>query len=334
MVIDGVMYPCAPPPGFVKQVEPSLEALYPEFTIQHGAACKKSFQKGNIIRVLWAEPAGENAVTAENDGNGTEKRNGQIFAGNYGQKVFHGVKFFAIIERRRNYCIAVQIASYKGNGANKPSKAKHEHAIIYTGQTAPDPLPCELLKNGDKALLEYDIRAIGDDVDGEPNTLEQPSRINLGKVYTIEFNVRAASWGKVEEESFMLLTGQFWNLRRESFEPALRAFAAYVEEKRKASPRKRKGKRKTGKLGFGSDHVYKIISGIKGIQEEFDHSQFLETMQRRLALTPHSLLPATEGILHRWEGECSRLLLMNSITHDPGLHHCELRRERSDSGGS
>jgi len=83
---------------------------------------------------------------------------------------------------------------------------KAEHAIIYTGKRAPAPLDSEAPNRGEVGLLP---RAIRIDSDNPGEKLDTLSRVDFGKVYTIEHNVKVRSLGQVSRDSVQALQYQF-----------------------------------------------------------------------------------------------------------------------------
>ena len=162
------------------------------------------FEEGKVFRVLWAEPAGFDM--SKGQGRKAKKSTTQAKApsttpGNFGELVYHGVKLFIVIERRESYSLALKINSYGGRGVAKFGTVKDEHAIIYTGKEAPQPLPEEIPPLGQPALRTPSI-LVDADCTGKPNrSLTQPSRLSFGKIYTIEHNIRTQSFGKVNKDS-------------------------------------------------------------------------------------------------------------------------------------
>ncbi len=147
----------------------------------------------------------------------------------HGQPVHQTIRRFVIVARDKGHhsqCLSVailfqvdrelkhsyrQILTYSGQGTTKPglkNARSHgkvtDHAIIYTGDTPPDPL------DGETLALEP-IQLI-------PNTerdkLAIESRINYAKIYTVEHNVKVLFVGKIAPSSQRRLVEDFdyiWN---------------------------------------------------------------------------------------------------------------------------
>ena len=81
---------------------------------------------------------------------------------------------------------------------SKKGVRKSEHAIIFTGKETPVPQLAEAPARHERGLLPQAIRVDGDD---PTQKLDPMSRIDFGKVYTIEHNVKVRSMGKVNRAS-------------------------------------------------------------------------------------------------------------------------------------
>lgn len=152
------------------------------------------FTIGKVFTVLWSEPAGESpAATSMHAyiGSGTSR-------GCYGATVFTKIRRFIVAREGPTHCIAVPIATYNGQGVSKSAIIKSEHAIVHTTKTAPEPLPGERPTRGEAPMLPQSIRV---DVDNKYDKLDSTSRINFGKVYSVEYNIRVRSLGKVNRDS-------------------------------------------------------------------------------------------------------------------------------------
>lgn len=93
--------------------------------------------------------------------------------------------------------------TYNGRGAAKPGLVMGDHGIIHTSPVAPMQLPGEM-------LTKYSIRV-------EPTaseTLEPASRINYGKPYVVEHNVKVFDVGMVIPDHRYLIGSYFENALR------------------------------------------------------------------------------------------------------------------------
>lgn len=90
------------------------------------------------------------------------------------------------------------IQTYRGRGAAKPGVRMGDHGIIHTTVAAPNQLPGE-------ALTKYSIQV--QSTEGE--YLELESRVNYGKAYAVEHNVKVLDVGMVIQDHRYLIKEYF-----------------------------------------------------------------------------------------------------------------------------
>jgi hypothetical protein len=105
------------------------------------------------------------------------------------------------------------ILTYHRQGTIKGSVGREDHAVIYTGPHPP------ILSKGEPPLLLRSVRVI-------PKTprdkLEKESRINYGKISTVEHNVKAHFIGQIADSSHHSFISDFdatWFKKRLFTEP-------------------------------------------------------------------------------------------------------------------
>lgn len=98
------------------------------------------------------------------------------------------------------------IVTYGRQGVAKRGVKKVEHGIIYTGKVAPQPSSAELPARGETGMQPVPIRV---DADEKSERLDPLSRVNYGRVYTVEHNVKVATFGMVHASSMDHLKNQF-----------------------------------------------------------------------------------------------------------------------------
>ena len=183
--------------------EGDTEQLFSTFEIR--AAPKRFFTVGKVFMVLWSEPAGEartlvtGAIPARTPG--TTK-------GRFGENVFSKVRRFVVIREAQTYCSALPITTYGAQGVGKAGVTKSEHAIIYTGKQASEPMAIEEPSRGEVGMRPDPIRV---DPDDREDKLDPRSRIDFGKVHTIQHNIKVRSYGRVNDRSMQALIKQFNN---------------------------------------------------------------------------------------------------------------------------
>lgn len=98
------------------------------------------------------------------------------------------------------------IQTYRRQGATKVGVLVQDHAVIYTGGER-DPPPPPLAGEG---ITKQALRVVADGYE----TLDVCSRINFGKTYTVEHNVKVLSIGIIASEHLHLLE-YYWRLAHE-----------------------------------------------------------------------------------------------------------------------
>jgi hypothetical protein len=93
------------------------------------------------------------------------------------------------------------IQTYRGQGARKRGIIVSDHAIIYTGHSDDDAPP---LLDGE-AITKQALRVTPSGTE----VLEPASRVNFGKVYTVEHNVKVLDIGVVDRNHHFLLIHYF-----------------------------------------------------------------------------------------------------------------------------
>ncbi|KAL8928778.1 MAG: hypothetical protein Q9208_001556 [Pyrenodesmia sp. 3 TL-2023] len=114
----------------------------------------------------------------------------------YGELAYSQLRRFVVIKAkpRENYCLP--ILTYSGKGAGKKGVDQKAHAIIYTGSEPPGKLPSEAGMN------KTPIRVVPSRADEK---LDPVSRVNMGKMFTVEWNTKVKDIGLVEKTSLVRL---------------------------------------------------------------------------------------------------------------------------------
>jgi len=139
------------------------------------------FVPGRVFKMLWSEPAGEVSP-------GKTRGSTHFSTVRFGETVFSEIRRFIVIRNKGDFSSCIPIQTYKGQGATKPGLVMSDHGIVHTSDTAPNQIPGE-------NLTKHPIKVI-------PNTayndrLEPESRVNYGKPYVVEHNVKLLEVGMV-----------------------------------------------------------------------------------------------------------------------------------------
>lgn len=178
--------------------EGEAERLYNSFQVRaHGF-----FVVGRVFLTLWVEPAGTTAVTSL-------ERNDYIPGRFQDEFIYSKVRRFVVVRQSGSYCSAIPIMTYGGRGTSKRGVNKSEHVIIHTGARAPPPLASESPARGESGMRPYPIRVNADD---PTDRLDEVSRLDLGKVSTVQHNIKVKPFGNVHPSSVNALITQFQNV--------------------------------------------------------------------------------------------------------------------------
>ncbi|OQO07342.1 hypothetical protein B0A48_07039 [Cryoendolithus antarcticus] len=156
------------------------------------------YRPGRVFMTLWTEPTAYTKLSLLSDPNTS------ITA--FGERVYSKVRPFVVIRQATAHCICVRIISYSGQGVSKKGVNKSEHAIIYDGNGTPNPMPGEEPEGLEQPMQAIAIRILSDRSDFR---LAPASRLDFGRIYTVEYNVKAKATGTVHATSMQPLIKQF-----------------------------------------------------------------------------------------------------------------------------
>ena len=149
---------------------------------------KRFFVIGRVFAVLWHESAGD---IKGGHFDQADKRKGK-----YGVEVFSHIRRMAVIKARHGHCWCVPINTYNYQGVAKKGLSPEDreaHSIIYMDDTKPTIHPAE------KGMMFKDPIAVS--AASSKQKLHYLSRINFGKVYSVEWDVKVMNVGKVHVNS-------------------------------------------------------------------------------------------------------------------------------------
>jgi hypothetical protein len=112
----------------------------------------------------------------------------------FGERIFAKIRWFVVVKESRGYCTCLSIHTYGGRGVTKPGiSARHHAPLVVKGQK-------ERVLEGEKGLLP----ALHVILENE-STIDPLARINFGKIYTVEQNVKVCSIGRIAPEDIPVL---------------------------------------------------------------------------------------------------------------------------------
>ncbi|PMD40857.1 hypothetical protein L207DRAFT_346681 [Hyaloscypha variabilis F] len=145
-----------------------------------------------IFKILWAEPKGaEGGGSSRHSGTESDSITTRKVPG--GKETFAKVRRFVIIKAMEGHCICLPILTYSGQGLNKKGVHADYHAIIYSGKK-----PIAFRGEKEKGLRMRSIKATPD---SSRHKLDDASRLNYAKQYTVEYNVKVWFIGRISSDS-------------------------------------------------------------------------------------------------------------------------------------
>jgi hypothetical protein len=147
-----------------------------------------------VFKMLWIEPAGQATL-------GQTRGSTHFSVVTYGQIAYAEIRRFVVVSNKGNFSQCIPIQTYRKRGATKPGLLVEDHGIIYTGVAGSNP---PALLTGEEITKEP-IRV--ESKNGE--TLDSESRVNFGKPYAVEHNVKIMEIGMVVPEHMHLLEAYF-----------------------------------------------------------------------------------------------------------------------------
>lgn len=150
-----------------------------------------------------------------------------------GEWVFAKTRPWVVVREGPLSCQAVPVNSYGHRATGKWGIKASDHAIIYSGRVAAEPLPEEGL------MQPFAIRV---DADRNDEKLDPLSRVDFGRPQTIQHYAKVKSFGMVNSDSVANLVSQWRNVN--------------LEDTRHASPEKVAERRPGGTTSSSSSSQY------------------------------------------------------------------------------
>lgn len=140
----------------------------------------------------------------------------------YDEIVHTQVRRFIVVQHRREFCYAVPIFTYSGQGTNKPGVAAKEHSIAYSYGQQPQ------LVSGERPLVKDPICIAG--IHGTKPLLPA-SRIYYGIQHPIQYNVKVKDLGYVVPDDTARFLGYWSEEHRSDTQQSVDVSAGNDEER-------------------------------------------------------------------------------------------------------
>ncbi len=129
---------------------------------------------------LWSEPASSTARDGPNFSSST-----------IGGRIFSETRRFVVVRSGHGYSLCCPIQTYQKRGTTKSHTNLDSHAIVYVAGSEPKLLPEEEWPRMGNFPVVVEDKSV---------TIDQSSRLNFGKVYTVEHNIKVRNVGKISKE--------------------------------------------------------------------------------------------------------------------------------------
>ena len=142
--------------------------LHSGFTVIRNAS--SFIKKGRCFMVFWPEPAG----------------------GESERTIYWKIRRFVVIRNKPTYCLCLSISTYQGRGTSKTGVIHDCHAPVI-------PVDGEVhLHPDEKSFTKEPLRI---KIEDPSISIDPMSRINFGKVFTVEYNLKVRNIGRIISES-------------------------------------------------------------------------------------------------------------------------------------
>ncbi|KAI9814564.1 MAG: hypothetical protein M1827_003119 [Pycnora praestabilis] len=172
----------------------NIEKLDPTYRRIRNA--RRFFRPGRVFKMLWIEPAGATRMTDDPEKTTMSSQYSMVM---FNEFAYTSIRRFVIVQEGQDSCLCLPISTYGDRGTTKRGVDSSTHAIIYTSNIPPELLATEEGMTKDPIGVQPE----GDD------KLAPTSRVNFGKVYTVEHNVKVKGIGMVTIDGLSKLM-RYW----------------------------------------------------------------------------------------------------------------------------
>jgi hypothetical protein len=148
------------------------------------------FKVGRVFKALWPEPAGNIPESSWNSSVGTSIQD---------QSTFTKVRRFVVVQEKKGFCLCLSLNTYNGQGTTKEGIEDQDYAAVYPVGGAPQIRVGEQITKDPFPII----------VEDKSERIHAMSRLNFGRVYTVEHNVKVARIGRIPDENLSLLKHYF-----------------------------------------------------------------------------------------------------------------------------
>lgn len=153
---------------------------------------KRFFVVGRIFKAVWFEPATTDMLKRQ-AGPESWANTCQDF---YGEKPVARFRWFVVVRRRLNHSLCFAITTFMGPGSKPNPGRPVDYVVMYPASVEPAK-PYE-----EEGITRDPIAVIMED---EKHFIAPIARLDCGRIYTVEDNLRTLKIGRVHPASLPLL---------------------------------------------------------------------------------------------------------------------------------
>ncbi|KAJ2906010.1 hypothetical protein MKZ38_003493 [Zalerion maritima] len=158
---------------------------------------KRFFSVGRIFKTAWFEPGGQGQDVACR----TDMEYTRACPAFHGERPFAKFRWFVVVRKRLHHSLCFSITTFGGKGATKTSRGRPQDFIVLHAASVPAPAP-----DPEEKISRDPIGVIIED--GEQN-ISPFARLDCGRLYTVEDNLRVMKVGRVHPEHLQKLEHYF-----------------------------------------------------------------------------------------------------------------------------
>jgi len=147
------------------------------------------FKVGRVFKCLWTEPAGDSS----------EDGGAYLTPLRFGEAAFTKVRHFIVVREMQNCSLCLPLNTHNRQGALKMGLRKQDYAAVFAEGSRPVLDPMEGIVRTSFPII----------VENENETIDPMSRLNFGRVYTVEHNIKVAKVGRIGQDHIKLLDDYF-----------------------------------------------------------------------------------------------------------------------------
>jgi hypothetical protein len=169
------------------------------------------FSVGRVFAILWHTNTGHSSLPQNQQHQGNEFRSGITHSGRFNVPILSHIQRMVVVNKAHGFCWCLPVNTYNGKGVAKKGfndSDRAAHSIIY--MRGEDPYQAD----DEPDFTKRPIMVIPVAPDQK---LDPMSRLNFGKVHTVEHNVRVMPVGRIDPKSLPYFEAYWEAKAKESF---------------------------------------------------------------------------------------------------------------------